>query len=319
MFGEMQQWKWVEIPPEDLGPNFLFSLRERVVKLYENKIDVDDGHYCIAVDTESVRLLENPVVQDGTCLALARVAFSSICCRPFKDEVVYCRATKLHEVGILSDFGPVRIFISSQQMKKYKFEPATRKFIHEEDQSEIAENSLLCCRLVGVRTEESDFIKFHALATIDEMDLGPVKYNETRCWIDPKWDQDGRIHERENAYEPGRAAAGQAGAGMHQQNAGQGMNQHHLDANQQKNLFAAQQRGNTNNLGQTGQSARDQFYGTPGNNLDGGVSVGLPMQRDEDREFAENFLTPGGGPMRSEQSHDSSVDNAHQTRSNMLY
>lgn len=177
MFAEINQWVWVEVPPHELGPDFDEVVKRKVRSMYEGK--VVDGNYYIAVDLNSVALLDRPIVQDGTCQILCRTRFVSVVFRAFRDETMYVRVGKIHKVGVLADFGPMKIFLSAASLNGWKFVGADStsrdRFEREEGGGvEISENTMLLVQLQGVRQElEGDF-KFHAVATIDGPDLGPV-------------------------------------------------------------------------------------------------------------------------------------------------
>mmetsp|Transcript_18894 Transcript_18894/g.47210 ORF Transcript_18894/g.47210 Transcript_18894/m.47210 type:complete len:331 (-) Transcript_18894:229-1221(-) len=199
MYGELKQWTHVQVPPEDLGPSFKNLLREHVRARFENKFS-HDGDYCVAVDEQSVELLENPVVQDGTCLNLCKVEFNSIVCRPFVGETVYVRIHKLHEVGVIADSGPVRIFVSTVQMPHWKYFSATthtsERYVHDHDGGEMRTGTYICVKFIGVRKQESNEHKFHCLGTMNGPDLGPIRKAKERTWHDAAH---GSLREPENS------------------------------------------------------------------------------------------------------------------------
>ncbi|CAD7962372.1 unnamed protein product [Amoebophrya sp. A25] len=178
MYSELTQWVYLEMEPADLGPDFSSILREKIRTKYEGKLV--DGNYYLAVDQSGVEMLSQPAVQDGTCLAIVKVKFPSIVYRPFKNEVIYTKVSKVHKVGLMAHCGPLRVFVPATSMEgdwKFVEGDSTQgdRFVGVHDGFSLTTGKLVCCRIQGVRAEESGEHKFHALATITEEDLGPIR------------------------------------------------------------------------------------------------------------------------------------------------
>jgi len=81
-----------------------------------------NGDYSWMVDESTIKMVDKPVIQDGTGKIMFKVEFTSIIFRPFKNEVVSAEVTRVGKVGLILDYWPCRIFISASNLKDADFE-----------------------------------------------------------------------------------------------------------------------------------------------------------------------------------------------------
>lgn len=168
--------------------------------------------------------MDKPVIQDGTCKILCKVQYLALMFRPFKDQVVYAAVSALSRVGIMCEFGPMKIFLSASGNRAWHYREGreggqteaglTRpeRYVYELNEDiEILPRSLLCLRISGIRQDEKDGHVFHALGTINDDGLGIVREQATfvgwmglwgRDWGERSgrrvWGDDGQVFGRKN-------------------------------------------------------------------------------------------------------------------------
>ena len=130
-------------------------------------------HGFIVMVTQSNRVSEGMVTDDGTARAKYHVEYGCIAFRPFKGEVLDATVTQVNKFGFFAEAGPLNLFVSNQLIEDdMAFESVgENKYVSSDQTVEIKKDAEVRVRVVGMRIDASEIF---CIATIKEDYLGVI-------------------------------------------------------------------------------------------------------------------------------------------------
>eukprot|EP01063_Lacrimia_lanifica_P035320 TRINITY_DN6702_c0_g10_i1.p2 TRINITY_DN6702_c0_g10~~TRINITY_DN6702_c0_g10_i1.p2 ORF type:complete len:176 (+),score=62.69 TRINITY_DN6702_c0_g10_i1:81-608(+) len=143
----------VHVDPINFHNEINTIVRYQLCKEVEGTIDEEHG-YIVAVDTSEQGMQVGPGVLLDTGPASFHVKYRALVLRPFEDESIDALISKVTQMGVFANVGPLEVFVSKENMPdSYKYDdsnPMQPKFVAGTDDS-LMDGDLIRLVMRGVR------------------------------------------------------------------------------------------------------------------------------------------------------------------------
>eukprot|EP00899_Mesostigma_viride_P028968 jgi/Mesvir1/9256/Mv03122-RA.1 len=155
MFFHLILEKNMRLHPRYFGPKMRTTVVEKLIAEVEGTCS---GRYGFIIAVVDVVSLGQAQLSDGSGYATIHVKYAAIVYRPFKGEVMDAVVTDVTKMGFFCESGPLRIFVSGQQIPQDMHFAATEEpcFVANDESVRIQRDSEVRIKIVGLRMDATD-------------------------------------------------------------------------------------------------------------------------------------------------------------------